>query len=375
MFMRLAYIANIRFPSERAHAAQIAHMCQAFTKCDLIVDLIVGSRSKEGVAEIKEKYGFKPAFNFFKIQHGMFSHKSKLLYYLGDIFFTINYLLRFGRKKHDLILSRDEFILFLLMLLVGRKKIIWESHDLRLNFFAKYLIKKNIFLVTTSKGLFDEYRQLKGNDNNLLLAHNGVDESFFAEIETKTEARKRLGIVTDQKVVMYIGGLDVWKGVDAFLEASKLCTDALFVIIGGDEQHIGKLKVSYPRVKFLGSKPYSELKDNQQAADILVVPNTAKNDLSEKYTSPLKLFAHMTSGIPIVASDITSIKSVSGSRFITLSPPDNGPVLLKALESVFENYDQKQINAKKLQSIARSFTWENRANAILSFVMRRKEFL
>lgn len=366
--MKIAYLANIRFPSERAHSAQIAHMCQSFTENGLEVDLIVSLRSKEGKAGIEERYGFKPNFNFFRIQHVMFSRKIKMVYYLSNIFFALNYLLRFRRYSHDVIFSRDEFLLFILLPFVSNKKIIWESHDIRLNIFARYLIKRNVFHVVTSRGLFDDYKDFGGNDSNLLLAHNSVDESFYAKLETKEEARKRLGIGLEQRVVMYIGGLDAWKGVEEFMEASRLCHEAAFVIIGGNESIIKDLSRKYPQVKFLGPRPYYELKDNQQAADVLVVPNTAKNEFSEKYTSPLKMFSYMTSGIPIVASNIASIRSIPGSELVSLSPPDSAEAMSAAIKDVLKNYGERKRKAHELRRFSKMYTWSHRAKKIIDFI-------
>jgi glycosyltransferase involved in cell wall biosynthesis len=48
----------------------------------------------------------------------------------------------------------------------------------------------------------------------------------------------------------------------------------------------------------------------QKAADALVLPNTAKEDISKYYTSPMKLFEYMASRRPIVATNIPSITEI-----------------------------------------------------------------
>src|SRR3989338_10217925 len=65
--MRLIYIANIRFPTEKAHGIQIMSMCEAFAKNGAEVELVISRRSK-----IKEDpfsyYGIKPIFKITRLK-------------------------------------------------------------------------------------------------------------------------------------------------------------------------------------------------------------------------------------------------------------------------------------------------------------------
>jgi len=169
--------------------------------------------------------------------------------------------------------------------------------------------------------------------------------------------------------VGYIGGFDAWKGVGTFFAASEQVTDSVkFVVIGGTEVELPQYCARYPKVNFLGPRPYEELSRNQQAFDILVIPNTAKNDLSAKYTSPLKLFAHIASGVPIVASDIPSITTITGRELVTLVAPDDPTALVKAIFEVKTNYAEKQHKAAQLRGASVGYTWDARAKKILAFL-------
>ena len=60
---------------------------------------------------------------------------------------------------------------------------------------------------------------------------------------------------------------------------------------------------------------------------MLVLPNTA-SAISERYTSPLKLFEYLTLGRPIVASDLPAIREVlTDGRTALLVPPGDPPAL------------------------------------------------
>ncbi|MBY0293963.1 glycosyltransferase family 4 protein, partial [Patescibacteria group bacterium] len=163
----------------------------------------------------------------------------------------------------------------------------------------------------------------------------------------------------------YIGRLDGWKGTDTLLKAStKLPNDIRVAVIGGEPQQVERLRTSYPNVIFLGYRPYAELAHNQAAADVLVVPNTAKNDVSVRFTSPLKLIAHMASHRPIVASDLPSIRELVDDTSAVLVTPDSAEALAEGIQKALV---QPEI-AEKAYLRASELDWSARAQRILGFI-------
>ncbi len=366
--MKLAYLANIRFPSERAHSAQIAHMCQAFAENDVEADLVVNTRRAEKKEEVDDFFNIDSRFKINRLPYGFFNYRFKIIFYASELIFTFSFLLHGLHKKYDVIFSRSEFILWTLSFIVDKNKIVWESHEARISFFARQILKKGIKTVVISEGIFEDYVKHGISSNQLLIAHDGIDESFFGSVESREQARARLGLPFDERIIMYIGGFDEWKGVDIFCQASKFCQGIKFVAIGGREDQINDKRGKYTAVEFLGALPYRELKDNQQAADILVIPNTAKTDLSSRHTSPLKLFAHAASGIPLVISNVPSLTSVTGEDLVTVFNPDDPHSLAKKLTEIIEVLDKKKLAAIELKKTTRRYTWRNRAASILSYI-------
>jgi len=362
--MKITYLSPTRFPTERAHGAQIAHMCHAFSELGHDVTLIVPRRVGNPVKEDAFTYYALPKSFTVKYEFCMpwgvgfwFGFWSNFIAYtVRSVFFVLF-------QKTDLVYSRDEYVLYFLSLF-SRKKIVWESHEAKYNFAARALLRKGIRCVVISEGIKEFYLEQGVDEGQLLVAHDGIDESFFGPVESKEVARARLGIKTEKPVAMYIGGFDKWKGVETFFKASEHNDSVAFVVIGGRDEEIERYRKLYPKVTFLGSRPYSELKDNQQAADVLVVPNTKDNDLSAKYTSPLKLFAHLASGVPVVASDIPSIRSVAGDNAVWYFEPDNENDLAEVTSYVLKSSvdsERKSVNAKML---AGKYTWRSRSQII-----------
>ena len=364
--MKLAYLANIRYPSERAHAVQITHMCQAFSANGIETDLFVNRRSEATKRVVDIRFGITSSFSVVRISHGWFYPSIKFSFYISELFFVLSFFLSKKYKSYDIIYARSEWIVLGLSFFVPRKKLMWESHEAKFNFAAWSVLRKKIKTVVISEGIYEAYEKSGVPKEQMRVAHDGIDESFFEPAMSQPEARRRLGLDSSAKIAMYIGGFDIWKGIETFFTAQQSCTEVTFVAIGGNTEQVSRYAKQYPSVIFLGERPYSELSFNQQAADVLVIPNTATNSLSEKYTSPLKLFAHMASGVPIVASDITSIKTVTG-ELVTLVAPDNAVALASGIEAVLQNYEENKLRARKLKEISIRYTWTKRAQGIINF--------
>ncbi|MFT7644540.1 MAG: glycosyltransferase involved in cell wall biosynthesis [Candidatus Paceibacteria bacterium] len=369
--MNIAYLANIRFPSERAHAVQIAHMCQAFAQAGDKVDLYVSKREDPTFEKVYQCFGFEPLFSLYTLAPYRIYIKLKFTFYTGELLFALNFLLTRKTSKYDVIYSRSEWILYLLSFFVGAHKLSWESHEAKYNFAARRILKKDIKTIVISSGIRDFYIRQGIDTEQLQVADDGVDESFFEGTVAKSDARRALGLPQKAFIAMYVGGFDTWKGVETFFAASALVPTATFVAIGGTSAQVGKMREKYPKVQFLGARSYRELVQNQQAADILVVPNTAQTMLSSSYTSPLKLFAHMASGLPLVVSDVVSITSVTGDDLVTVVEPDNLDTLAAGIMEVFQNYDEKLQKAGELKLVSKKYTWTERAKSIVEFIKNK----
>lgn len=364
--MKIAYLANVRFPSERAHTTQITYMCQAFVAADVAVVLFVNKICEANLSTIEHYYQLQPNFKIVRLSHGFYSYKLKLVFYFSELFFATNFLLTQRSKQFDVIYSRHEWMVWFLSLFVPPAKLVWESHEAKLNFPAKKLLEKGIKTVVISEGIFDDYLKFGIAPQQLLVAHDAIDESFFGAIESKETSRARLGLSLTETIVMYIGGFDSWKGVETFFVTAELLPEITFAAIGGSSEQIKFFSEKYPKVNFLGQHPYAALKNNQQAADLLVIPNSNKIKLSSHYTSPLKLFAHMASGIPLVVSNIPSIRRVTGDTLVTLVEPDSPEALAAGIVSVFDSLGAKIASAQQMFTLARKYTWNERAKRILN---------
>jgi glycosyltransferase involved in cell wall biosynthesis len=361
--MKIAYVANIRFPTEKAHGVQIAKACEAFTKAGEDVTLIVPLRRTPINVPALAYYGIQTSFIVRVLFCIDWVWLGKIGFWIESITFALATVQYLKANPQTVVYGRDELILSILQMF-GVKTIFWESHDGTWNSASRAMAKHAQGIVVVSNGLKDFYIRKGIAPERICAVPNGIALADFAHPESKEVSRARLGLPLDKKIALYIGRLDGWKGADTLLEASTLLPDVLVTIIGGEPLQVEKLHKKYPAVAFLGYCPYSELPNNQAAADILVVPNTAKDKVSFSFTSPLKLIAHMASHRTTVASDLPSIRELVDGTSAVLVIPDNPEALADGIRRALQNPQLAE------QAYARVSTldWQIRAKRIVDFI-------
>jgi glycosyltransferase involved in cell wall biosynthesis len=361
--MKIQYLAAIRMPTEKAHGLQVMKTCEALKEAGAEVELVVPNRRNTLPDEPFAYYGMKPSFTLTRVG-------SPDLVNFGALGFGITLVL-FAEAAHyrkvfwqaDIIYSRDALILAQYVLL-GRK-LAYEAHT-KPTMLSKFVARRAARVVVISKALQTEYEKAGVASEKIILAPDGVDLDTFAHPESKESARARLQLPTDKKIALYIGKLDIGKGVDLLCEAAEhLAQNEMVVVIGGDEKQTAYYKNKYPKVTFLGSRPYRELADNQAAADVLVIPNTGKDAEFAKFTSPLKLFSAMASSRPIIAADVPSLREVLDDTLCTFFEPDNATALAAAISETLAEAEASARKATKAREVVEQYSWKERAKKIL----------
>lgn len=360
--MKLVYIANFRMPTERAHGVQTMKMCEAFAKAGEEVELVLPRRFTKIKADPFDYYAVSRNFRIKKLPvldliplDFIFG---PLAFWIESLTFLLCAKFYLWFKKYNLLYTREDFAGFLF------KDFVLEIHTLP----AK-MIKNASRLVVLTSYLKEELVKRGFRRADILVAPDGINLEEFPLSAKQEEARRTLGLPLNKKIVMFIGLFDAWKGYETLLEASRsFPPDTKLVMIGGKERQIKELQSKYPGVIFTGFLPYKSLPQNQRAADVLVVPNSAKYEISKYHTSPLKLFAHMASGVPIVASDLPSLREVLNEGNAVFVEPDNSAALAAGISKVLnDKLLSMKISQRALEDV-KKYAWQNRARLILEFI-------
>ena len=107
-----------------------------------------------------------------------------------------------------------------------------------------------------------------------------------------------------------------------------------------------------------------------RAADVVVLPNTAKAAVSREETSPVKLFEYLASGRPIVASDLPSIREIVSENEVCFATPDDARDFARAITECVEDPLGAQKRGEAAEALARTHRWDARAKNISAFLRR-----
>jgi len=377
--LKLIYITNTRLPSEKANSYQSMQMCSSFSNIFDEVELWTGkARNTKELSEIKdvfEYYNIGKTFTirkFFQFDSLVFGYLNEFVWAnLRDFVFSVNvclHLIMYRKSQEVLIYTRVWCFLYVFLLFkkIGlvNNKIFYESHK-----FSKFLLKplsRIDGLIVINHYLYSLYED--NGLKKLFVAHDGVNIDEYKDIsDYQFQLKKK------EFNVVYTGSLFLWKGVNTLIDSlSYLPNNIKLIFIGGSAQYLVDFKKYVKdsgqknRVTIVPHIPKKDLLQYIEIADVLVLPNSAKDKMS-LYTSPIKLFEYMASKRPIVASDLPSIKEV----------------LIHQKNAILFNVDSEEDLAKKIQSViiqdcnnlvesayedAKKYTWGGRATKIKEFI-------
>ncbi|MBX4189059.1 glycosyltransferase [Candidatus Parcubacteria bacterium] len=364
------YIANIRMPTERAHGIQIMEMCKAFSTLGFDLELIVPNRKTDITDDPFAYYDIDKTFEIKKLWCLDLVKWGRVGFWIQSLTFAKS-VLWYVLAKDGIFYTRDEPIAFFLS--AFGKRITWEAHMGQKNLFVRTLIKLHTKIVVITDGLKNLYSSLGVRKGELMVAPDGADIDRFDIDVTQNEARKQLNLPLNKKIVLYKGSLSTWKGPGTLAQAARFIQtqDVLVVFIGGKPEDVEAFKKEFKDITnllILGNRPRKETPVYQKAADVLVIPNSAKEDISKLYTSPMKLFGYMAGGVPIVSSDLPSLREVLSESSAYLCIPDDPQSLAQTIDKVFQEYANAEIKARRALEEVRKYSWKNRAEQIINFI-------
>jgi D-inositol-3-phosphate glycosyltransferase len=198
----------------------------------------------------------------------------------------------------------------------------------------------------------------------------GVDMDRFRPA-AKAEARERLGLSQDERIVLFVGRLEPLKGVDILIGAASMLdsdVDCSVLIVGGDEttqsqvaelQGLASALGVGERVAFVGAVDHDLLPLYYNAADVCVVP-------SHYESFGLVAVEAMASGVPVVASRVGGLTgTVKDGETGYLVPWLCPEPFAERIELLLDNEPLRiSLGAAAREAVSR-YRWENVAGAVL----------
>ena len=377
--MRLLYLADIRFPLERANGIQTFETCRALAARGHEVTLLVRPDTSRPARDPWFFYGAErvPGFTIDRIASVPESMRRAC--------YVTTALGRVIARSADVVFTRD---LGLASLALGvprsrRPALVYEAHGYApavsqelprlLGTSARPSPRKLARLARRERRVWrraEGYVTLTSAHRGELVARFGPRDAAVVPDGTRLPRVRRFEPPpAGPPTVGYAGHLYPWKGVDVLIEAIARRPDLRGLVVGGQpgERDLARLQALAhargvaDRVEFTGWRPPQDVAALLARCHALALPNV-RSTISERYTSPLKLFDYLAAGRPIVASDLPAIREVLTDQVNgLLVEPGRADVLADALGRVLDDRALAERLSRKAFDDADRYSWDARA--------------
>lgn len=384
--------ADIRFPLERANGVQIVKTAAALARHGHRVRLLVRRSDPRPTPDLLALYGLEPHPNL-EVRRLRVLHRRGRFALPRASFLARGAAAGLGaRRRGAVVFTRDLQLADLLLRFPapGRGAVVYEAHAVESLMYAERgalygtaeapdarkaariagrearVWKHASGFVATTAGIRDAFVEHHGARPGVAVIPNGCDVSPQAAFP---------GLAAeDPPRVLYAGQLYPWKGVDVLVEAMAAVPSARLVIVGGIEGEADTRRVRAlverhglaGRTELMGLLPQARVADELARAAVVVAP-FLRAGMTERHTSPLKIFEAMAAGRPIVATDLPSSREVlREGESALLVPPGDASALAAALRRVLSDRGLAALLARAAWDEAPRYSWDARAQKLLA---------
>jgi len=240
---------------------------------------------------------------------------------------------------------------------------LYPQYPFRRRLIAHTLKEANL-VIAVCKDMVGKISALGVNETKIKVIPNGVDIKRFYPMKKK-EARNRLGLLDNYKLILSVGRLESPKRFDLLIKAIKILieytSDILLIIIGEGTnrlrlEKLGRRLRILERVKLLGARPNEELVYWYNAADVFCLPSDSEG-------WPNVLFESLACGTPVVASNVGGIPEIifSEDYGILVNKQD----VKKWTQGIFKALT-REWDKKRLVDYAQQNTWDEVGQRVYS---------
>jgi teichuronic acid biosynthesis glycosyltransferase TuaC len=240
---------------------------------------------------------------------------------------------------------------------------------------TRTVLREADFLFTVSRDLCDRAVAMGASPKKARPIISGCDWSVF-HVRDHREARERLHINKDSKTVVYVGRMDLKKGLRELVEAAVLLRpqrpDLQVYLVGeGPDRPIVQKLIDCNKatryVQTLAPCTFDEVATWMAAADVFTLPSYMEG-------CPNVVLEALACGRPVVATNVGGIPEIMEDGCGQLIPPRDAHALARALASVLDRaWNAEVISAKCSRS------WSDVASELLEIfemlVSTRQEHL
>jgi glycosyltransferase involved in cell wall biosynthesis len=373
--MKIFYLARINTATEDASTRHVFEFCREFARMGHEVVLFVPDmgerRDLAGVRFVHVPVIFrKSVITFFS-------------FYLS-LFFILSW--QCLKSRPDIIYTRLQTMEWLATLpkYVFRFKYVVEVNglapvEMKINavsggwiafvvFMERIICKLSDQVVVPSVLIRDYLRRNYGvKEDSVLVVSNGANPEFSRPMD-KSECRNQLGVPLDGKVLVFVGSLKQWHGIDRLVPLMPALVNDnpdLHLLIVGDGEKKADLQrlIDEQRMSrniiLAGRVPFEKVPVYINAGDICLAPYFEEG-LNETGISPLKIFEYMACGRPIITNPVGGLDALFrehdiGVTIHSMNPQD----WEKPIKDLLGDPDKmKTLGDNGYRAVQNHYSWE-----------------
>jgi len=201
---------------------------------------------------------------------------------------------------------------------------------------------------------------------------NGVDLSIFTYQPPRTDTP------IDCLNMLYFGTLSAWQGVELAVDALSLYRrdfEARLTIVGpAKEKQVAKLEKLIKKLKvaefveILPARPQAELVELMHRADVIVAPLKANDRNLVQGCCPLKVIEGMTSGTPVITTDIPVVTDLGENEqhFLAVRPGSAKAIKDAMLRLRTDTELRMQLAQTGKRHVEENYTWAHAQRSLLN---------
>jgi glycosyltransferase involved in cell wall biosynthesis len=230
----------------------------------------------------------------------------------------------------------------------------------------KKMIKSSQGLQLLSNKLLNDETKLNVTFRNVFDCSTGVNIDLFKPGDNRNDGRNNLNLNNNDFIILYVGRLDLVKGVGYLLEAAKNIiqkySKAKFVLVGDGSlrQEYEKLvKPFQSNIIFLGWR--EDIPQLMRLSDIFILPS-----LSEGV--PNVIMEAGASGLPVIATDVGGVSQLisHGENGLLVKPKDSMSLTMAIDKLIKEPSTACQMGESGRKIMVNNYSWETICNKLES---------
>lgn len=247
----------------------------------------------------------------------------------------------------------------------GIKASIGRNLNLRMYSFANRLASKVCFQNPDDMELLRLSRAIGESKGKFIPGGSGVDVDEYhpgtRESSESQQIRTSLGIPTDAFVALFVGRLQLDKGLVEFVEAARILKrkrdDIVFVMVGapdpGNKRSVSDTQLDQWKaegdVVFTGRR--------EDVPELMAMANTVATPTFYREGLPRTLLEAAASGLPLIGTDMPGVReAIDHERNGTLIPTKDSQALANAVEELADDLEKsKRLGASSLERAKNEF--------------------